>query len=252
MPATPTKALAAIGLLVLPLLVSAWPDALARPKTSHQRAPAPQEPHAQPSPPAQQAPVNDEGQTSPPHAPATSSVPAQKDASGGNPGVRLYPSVGPGIGQTPVSNLFPGKMALEGNVRNPVEGDPEAIQRGMSYFDSFNCSGCHAPNGGGGMGPALSDRFFIYGDDPANIYLSIYQGRPNGMPSWGAMLPENIIWDLTAYIQSISKSPTTGWGKTASHDAWTVQQVPAEFSQSPNPWSHTERFSFGQSPSGRR
>ena len=228
MRATPTMALTAISLLLLP-----WPDALGRPRRSHQTpprtAPVRQEPQPQPSPPAQQAPGNDESQSSPTRAPATPAAPPQNNASGGNDGVRLYSSGGPGIAQTPVSNLFPGKMSLAGNVRNPVEGDPEAIQRGMSYFDLFNCSGCHAPNGGGGMGPALSNRFFIYGDDPANIYLRFIRGAPNGMRH-GARCCENIIWDITAYIQSISKSPTTGWGKTASRDAWTVQQIPAEFS----------------------
>lgn len=55
--------------------------------------------------------------------------------------------------------------------------------------------GCHAANGGGGMGPALSEGRFIYGSNPANLFLSIYQGRPNGMPAWGEILPESTIWE---------------------------------------------------------
>ena len=53
------------------------------------------------------------------------------------------------------------------------------------------------------MGPSLSDRRFIYGAAPPNIFLSIYQGRPNGMPTWGEMLPESTIWELVSYVQSI-------------------------------------------------
>jgi cytochrome c oxidase cbb3-type subunit III len=154
--------------------------------------------------------------------------------------------------EAPVSALLPGNTQGRPVIRNPVEGDPEAIQRGMGYFDMFNCSGCHAPNAGGGMGPSLSNRFFIYGGAPQNIYLSIYQGRPNGMPSWGAMLPENIIWDLVAYIRSISSEPSTTWGRTFSHEAFTIEQVPAEFAKTATPWSETQRFSFGQKPNEKR
>jgi cytochrome c oxidase cbb3-type subunit III len=64
---------------------------------------------------------------------------------------------------TPVSKLSPGGSSQAPQVQNPVAGDPGAAQRGMKYFESFNCVGCHAPNGGGGMGPALSNRVFIYG-----------------------------------------------------------------------------------------
>ncbi len=154
--------------------------------------------------------------------------------------------------QAPVSALLPGNEPPRAQVANPVENDPEAIQRGMSYFNMFNCSGCHAPNAGGGMGPSLSNRFFIYGGAPQNIYLSIYQGRPNGMPSWGAMLSENIIWDLVAYIHSISSDPAHGWGQTFSHEAFAIEQTPAEFAKTATPWSETERFSFDQKPNEKR
>ena len=103
----------------------------------------------------------------------------------------------------PVSNLYPGNVNLAPHINNPLAGDPNAATRGMQDFLHFNCVGCHAPNGGGGMGPSLSDRRFIYGAAPPNIFLSIYQGRPNGMPTWGEMLPESTIWELVSYVQSI-------------------------------------------------
>ena len=65
--------------------------------------------------------------------------------------------------QVPVSHLFPGAQPDPPQIKNPVQGDPNAEQRGMTYFVNFNCVGCHAPNGGGGMGPALSNNVFIYG-----------------------------------------------------------------------------------------
>ncbi len=72
------------------------------------------------------------------------------------------------------------------------------------------------------------------------------------MPSWGAMLPENIIWDLVAYIHSISSEPSPSWGQTFSHDSFNIEQVPGEFAKSATPWSQTERFGFGQKPNEKR
>ena len=90
----------------------------------------------------------------------------------------------------PVSGLHPGNVSFAPKINNPLAQDPQAATRGMQDFNQFNCVGCHAGNGGGGMGPALSEGRYIYGSTPANLFLSIYQGRPNGMPAWGELLPE--------------------------------------------------------------
>jgi cytochrome c oxidase cbb3-type subunit 3 len=152
--------------------------------------------------------------------------------------------------KTPVSGLHPGGINTAPQITNPAVGNPTAIQRGMQYFTAFNCVGCHAPNGGGGMGPALSRRYFKFGAGPANIFLTIEQGRPNGMPAWGSMLPPGVIWDLVAYIEQISRSPETEWGVTISANSPDIQQVPAEFKKTDEPWSYTEPFSKGQKPTG--
>lgn len=148
----------------------------------------------------------------------------------------------------PVTTLIPGAAEIRPDIKSPVAEDSGAAARGMAYFASFNCSGCHADNGGGGMGPSLSNRQFIYGEAPENIYLSIAQGRPNGMPAWGKVLPDSAIWDLVAYIKSISNAPVSSWGTTTSLEAFKIEQVPAEFQSSPTPWDYTQPFSFGQNP----
>ena len=104
------------------------------------------------------------------------------------------------------------------------------------------------PTGQGAWGQLFSNHSFKFGSNPANIYLTIVQGRPTGMPAWGTILPSNVIWDLVAYIKSISNAPVTEWGKTTSLDAMKIEQVPAEFQPTPNPWQYTEPFSFGQKP----
>jgi cytochrome c oxidase cbb3-type subunit 3 len=184
------------------------------------------------------------------------SLPQSQEAQ--QPTVSVRPDFGDSVGngragvfmQVPVSHLAPGGIPSAPAIKNPAQGDPKALERGMRYFINFNCVGCHAPNGGGGMGPALSNNVFIYGSQPENIYLSIYQGRPRGMPAWGAVLPDSVIWDLVTYIGKISNEPSQEWGRTfaASPLSPAIEQVPTEQTTTTDPWSDTKKFSMGQKP----
>lgn len=148
----------------------------------------------------------------------------------------------------PVVTIYPGAVKVDPKIVSPVADDPAAVQRGMDYYNRFNCIGCHAPNGAGGMGPSLSNTTFLYGSEPENIFLSILQGRPRGMPAWGGALPDHIIWDIVAYVKSISKDPAAPWGRTTSADGFTIEQIPAEYMTTVNPWQYTTPFSYGQAP----
>jgi cytochrome c oxidase cbb3-type subunit 3 len=48
------------------------------------------------------------------------------------------------------------------------------------------------------------DDEWIYGFEPANIYFTIVEGRPNGMPSFRNKIPDFQVWQLVAYVQSMS------------------------------------------------
>jgi mono/diheme cytochrome c family protein len=87
-------------------------------------------------------------------------------------------------------------------IRNPLEGQPEAIAAGKQLFVQMNCAGCHGYDLGGSMGPNLTDKYWRYGGSPGAIYRSIADGHPQGMPAWRRALPPDQIWKLTAYIQS--------------------------------------------------
>ena len=83
------------------------------------------------------------------------------------------------------------------------EENAYSVAQGKRLYRWYNCSGCHA-QGGGGMGPALTDDQWRYGCEPAQIFSTIVQGRPNGMPSFGGHLSEDQVWQLTAYVRSMS------------------------------------------------
>jgi cytochrome c oxidase cbb3-type subunit 3 len=99
-------------------------------------------------------------------------------------------------------SLSPGPATPDVTLKNPYAYNAFAIAEGKRLFTWYNCVGCHA-NGGGGMGPPLMDSRWIYGSDPENIYATIVEGRPNGMPSFRRM-PSHQVWQLVAYVQSLS------------------------------------------------
>jgi cytochrome c oxidase cbb3-type subunit 3 len=101
------------------------------------------------------------------------------------------------------SELQPGPAMPVQSARNPFEGNAHAIGEGKKLYHQFNCSGCHA-NGGGAIGPPLMDDEWIYGSAAGNIYSVIVEGRPQGMPTFGGRIPEYQIWQIVAFVRSMS------------------------------------------------
>ena len=86
---------------------------------------------------------------------------------------------------------------------SPFQQNAWGQSEGKRLYTAYNCNGCHA-NGGGAIGPALMDDEWIYGFGPENIFASIVQGRPDGMPSFRNKIPDYQVWQLVAYVQSMS------------------------------------------------
>ena len=89
-------------------------------------------------------------------------------------------------------------------VRNPYEGDRKALGTGAQLFIAYNCLDCHGVEGSGAMAPSFQDGRWHFGGSPAEVFESIYEGRPDGMPAWGGRISNDQIWMLTAYVRSLS------------------------------------------------
>jgi cytochrome c oxidase cbb3-type subunit 3 len=104
-----------------------------------------------------------------------------------------------------MSSLRPGAT---GNpplpASNLYEDSAYSVSQGKKLYNAFNCGGCHSPGGGGNIGPALIDSDWLYGSEPANVYATIVEGRPNGMPSFRGKIPEAQVWQIVAYVRSMS------------------------------------------------
>jgi cytochrome c oxidase cbb3-type subunit III len=124
-------------------------------------------------------------------------------------GYRIAPPAAEKIKSTSVSELHPAGGAKPKPVKNEYEENAYATSEGQRLFTAYNCVGCHA-HGGGGMGPALMDNKWIYGSQPQQIFETIVQGRPNGMPSFRGKIPDYEVWQLVAFVRSVGGLGTSG------------------------------------------
>jgi cytochrome c oxidase cbb3-type subunit 3 len=103
-----------------------------------------------------------------------------------------------------LTQLEPGMPHPPSDVESPYQRNAWGMGEGKRLYSAFNCVPCHGVNGGGAIGPPLMDDIWIYGSKPDQIYATISQGRPNGMPSFGGHLPAQQIWQLVAYVEALS------------------------------------------------
>lgn len=99
---------------------------------------------------------------------------------------------------------IPGDVTVVHQTLDPYLNDAVALQEGHRLFDWYNCSGCHGVHGGGGMGPSLRDATWIYGKSDAQLLDTLIHGRSNGMPAWGNKMPEDQMWKIIAYVDSLT------------------------------------------------
>jgi cytochrome c oxidase cbb3-type subunit III len=107
-----------------------------------------------------------------------------------------------------------GVVPPGGTLRNPHAGDAAVAKNGALLFTAMNCDGCHGADGSGFVGPNLGAGRWRYGGADAEVFASIYYGRPKGMPAFGGALGSEGVWTLVTYIRALpapSDLPTESW-----------------------------------------
>jgi cytochrome c oxidase cbb3-type subunit 3 len=80
--------------------------------------------------------------------------------------------------------------------------DPTALDAGKQIFNA-NCVACHAADGGGLVGPNLTDDYWIHGGGIKNIFKIVKYGVvAKGMISWQSQLSPKQMQDVSSYIVS--------------------------------------------------
>lgn len=85
-----------------------------------------------------------------------------------------------------------------------AKGNKDAIAAGNTVYTA-NCAACHAADGGGLVGPNLTDDFWIHGKgDIQGIVRVVTDGVPEkGMLSWKKTLKKDEIINVSAYVLSL-------------------------------------------------
>jgi cytochrome c oxidase cbb3-type subunit III len=99
-------------------------------------------------------------------------------------------------------------------MHNPHAGDAAVARVGAQLFTTMNCDGCHGGDASGWVAPNLGDGRWRYGGADAEVFNSIYYGRPKGMPAFGGALGAEGVWTLVTYLRSLAPPPdlpTESW-----------------------------------------
>ncbi|MES2618871.1 MAG: cbb3-type cytochrome c oxidase N-terminal domain-containing protein [Bacteroidota bacterium] len=87
------------------------------------------------------------------------------------------------------------------------------IQKGQALFTQ-KCAPCHGDNGGskpGGVGPNLTDKYWLHGGSLKDVFKSIKYGwTDKGMIAWNEQLSPIQIAQVASFIQSINGSNPSG------------------------------------------
>ncbi|MBK3871939.1 MULTISPECIES: cytochrome-c oxidase, cbb3-type subunit III [Stutzerimonas] len=111
------------------------------------------------------------------------------------------------IGEEGIRNVAGYVRSLSG--RDTPEGISVDIEQGQKIF-ATNCVVCHGPEAKGvaAMGaPNLTDNVWLYGSSFAQIQQTLRYGRNGRMPAQEAILGNDKVHLLAAYVYSLSQQP---------------------------------------------
>lgn len=82
--------------------------------------------------------------------------------------------------------------------------DPSRLSSGKNIYLS-KCAACHGQNGEGGIGPNLTDAYWIHGQgSPGDVLTMVRKGVPEkGMPGWAELLKPAEQLEVTAFVRSL-------------------------------------------------
>jgi cytochrome c oxidase cbb3-type subunit 3 len=99
--------------------------------------------------------------------------------------------------------------------------DRGTLAQGKQIFTQ-TCAACHRQDGGGVVGPNLTDEFWLHGGAPEKVLKTVTEGVPDkGMQAWGPQLGPDRVQAVTAYVISIRNTNVPG-GKAPQGERETL------------------------------
>ncbi len=98
--------------------------------------------------------------------------------------------------------------------------DSKDLEDGKNIF-TMNCAACHLMDGGGSIGPNLTDEYWILGGGIKNVFTTVSEGGRDGkgMIPWKSSLSPEEIAQVSSYILSL-QGTTPATPKAPEGDLW--------------------------------
>lgn len=102
--------------------------------------------------------------------------------------------------------------------------DEKDLNRGKAIYN-LNCVACHVADGGGSIGPNLTDEYWILGGGIKNVFKTISEGGRDGkgMVAWNKTLKPKDIAKVASYILSL-QGTTPANPKKPEGDLWKSEE----------------------------
>lgn len=105
--------------------------------------------------------------------------------------------------------------------------DAVSLSKGQTVFEK-NCAACHKMDGGGNVGPNLTDDYWIHGGGMKNIFTVVTDGVPaKGMISWKSQLSPRQIQEVASYVLSLHGTNPPG-AKDPQGGIWSDSVTPVD------------------------
>ncbi|OBX25612.1 cytochrome c oxidase cbb3-type subunit 3 [Gelidibacter algens] len=106
--------------------------------------------------------------------------------------------------------------------------DAADLSNGKTIYEA-NCVACHMADGGGGIGPNLTDKNWILGGGIKNIFNTISEGGRNGkgMIAWKQTLKPNEMAQVSSYVMTF-EGTTPAKPKDPEGEIWTSENAPKD------------------------
>lgn len=103
--------------------------------------------------------------------------------------------------------------------------DDSDLKRGRAIYN-INCASCHLSDGGGSIGPNLTDEYWILGGGIKNVFTTISNGGRSGkgMIAWNKTLKPADMAKVSSYVLSM-QGATPAKAKEPQGEKWVEEAV---------------------------
>lgn len=110
-----------------------------------------------------------------------------------------------------------------------MTNDPKDLEKAYGIYMA-NCAACHGPEGQGGVGQNLTDKYWVHGGSLKDIYMTIKNGVPEkGMIAWKTQLSPPTILKMASYIKTLQgtnpPNPKAAQGELYEEEVLTATTI---------------------------